>query len=169
VKGEAVRRFAGSLLLLAAVLIALGSCGFKLRGSERLPFDTIYLGFGANSALGAELARNIRAGTSTRVVTDRAAAAAILEVLSESREREILSVNAQGRAREFTLRYLFTFRLHDGKGREIIAPTQITLARDVAFNESQILAKEAEEALLYRDMQSDLVQQVLRRIAAVRG
>jgi len=30
-----------------------------------------------------------------------------------------------------------------------------------------VLAKEAEEALLYRDMQSDVVQQVMRRLAAV--
>ncbi|MFN0162016.1 MAG: LPS assembly lipoprotein LptE, partial [Burkholderiales bacterium] len=34
------------------------------------------------------------------------------------------------------------------------------------FNDTQVLAKESEEALLYRDMQTDMVQQVLRRLAA---
>lgn len=153
-------------VLTLALLVA--SCGFRLRGAQQLPFETIYLGFGPNSALGAELARNIRAATGTRVVDDRAQAQAVLEVLGEAREREVLSVSAQGRAREFQLRLRLQFRLHDGKGREFIAPTQIAVQRDIAFNEAQVLAKESEEALLYRDMQTDVVQQLLRRLAAVK-
>ncbi len=154
--------------LLAALALAGGlvGCGFKLRGSAQLPFDTIFLGFGPNSPFGTELARNIRAGTGTRVVDDRAQARAIFELLGETREREVLSVNAQGRAREIQLRLRIGFRVHDGKGREFIGPTQLAAQRDVAFNESQILAKEAEEALLFRDMQTDLVQQLLRRLSA---
>ncbi len=153
---------------MLSLALALAACGFKLRGAQQLPFETIYLGFGPNSALGAELARNIRAGTNTQVVDDRARAQAVLDVLGEAREREVLSVNAQGRAREFQLRLRLQFRLHDGKGRELIPPTQIAVQRDVSFNEAQVLAKESEEALLYRDMQTDVVQQVLRRLAAVR-
>ena len=50
----------------------------------------------------------------------------------------------------------------------LLAPTQITLTRPIDFNETQLLAKEQEEALLYKDMQTDLVQQMMRRIAAVK-
>jgi LPS-assembly lipoprotein len=153
---------------MLALALALAGCGFKLRGAQQLPFETIYLGFGPNSSLGAELARNIRLATSTRIVADRTQAQAVLDVLGEAREREVLSVSAQGRAREFQLRLRLRFRLHDGKGREFIAPTQIAVQRDVSFNEAQVLAKESEEALLYRDMQTDVVQQLLRRLAAVR-
>jgi LPS-assembly lipoprotein len=153
---------------ILSLALALASCGFKLRGAQQLPFETIYLGFGPNSSLGAELARNIRSATSTRIVADRAQAQAVLDVLGEAREREVLSVSAQGRAREFQLRLRLHFRLHDGKGREFIAPTQIAVQRDISFNEAQVLAKESEEALLYRDMQTDVVQQLLRRLAAVR-
>jgi LPS-assembly lipoprotein len=156
------------LAALAAAPLA-SACGFRLRGAQQLPFETIYLGFGPNSPLGSELARNIRAGTSTRVVDSAKEAQAVLEVLAESQEREVLSVNAQGRAREFTLRQRLTFRLHDGKGSEYLGPTQIVVQRDVAFDDTQALAFEAESALLYRDMQSDLVQQILRRLAAVKG
>jgi LPS-assembly lipoprotein len=154
--------------LILGLSLVLAGCGFKLRGAQQLPFETIYLGFAPNSALGAELARNIRAGTSTKVVADRAQAQAVLDVLGEAREREVLSVSAQGRAREFQLRLRLQFRLHDGKGREFIAPTQIAVQRDISFNEAQVLAKESEEALLFRDMQTDVVQQVLRRLAAIR-
>jgi LPS-assembly lipoprotein len=150
------------------VALALAGCGFQLRGALDLAFPTIYLSAGTNSPLGAELARNIRAGTSTVVVPERTRAAAVLDIVGEARDREILSLNAQGRAREYTLRYRLTFRLHDGKGRDFIPSTQIAVQRDISFNEAQVLAKESEEALLYRDMQTDLVQQILRRLAAAR-
>lgn len=159
-------------LFLAAALTVSGglvSCGFRLRGARELPFDTLYLGFPPNSPFGAELARNLRAGTRTQVVADRDKAQAVLEVLGETREREVLALNAQGRAREFQLRLRLAFRLHDGKGREFIPPTTLSAQRDVSFNDAQVLAKESEEALLYRDMQTDLVQQLLRRLAAAKA
>lgn len=161
--------FSLSRWVILGLALIVTACGFKLRGAQQLPFQTIYLGFGPNSSLGAELARKIRAGTSTKVVEDRAQAQAVLDVLGEARERDVLSVSAQGRAREFQLRLRLQFRLHDGKGREFIAPTQIAVQRDISFNEAQVLAKESEEALLYRDMQTDVVQQLLRRLAAIRA
>jgi LPS-assembly lipoprotein len=148
----------------ASTLVA--ACGFRLRGERTLPFDTIYLGFPPNSALGAELARSIRAGSRTEVVDDRAKAQAILEVLNEAREREVLAVNAQGRTREYQLRLRFAFRVHDGKGGEFVPPSTVAIQRDIAFNEAQVLAREAEEAVMFREMGYDLVQQVLRRLAA---
>lgn len=162
------RSSASAFLLLVLCAFALAACGFKLRGARELPFATIYLSSGTDTPLGAELARNIRAGTSTAVVTDRSKAEAVLEIVNERREREILSLNAQGRAREYTLRLRLSFRLHDGKGRELIPLTDLAVVRDISYNEAQVLAKESEEALLYRDMQSDIVQQILRRLAAAR-
>jgi LPS-assembly lipoprotein len=161
--------FSVSLWLLLCIALAVSSCGFRLRGAQQLPFDTIYLGFEPNSPLGSELARNIRAGTNTKVVDTAKEAQAVFEVLGESRDREVLSVNAQGRAREFTLRQRLTFRLHDGKGSEYVGATPVVVQRDVAFDDAQALAFEAESALLYRDMQTDLVQQVLRRLAAAKS
>ena len=70
--------------------------------------------------------------------------------------------------REFTLRYRVGFRVHDGKGTDFVAPSTIVLSRDVTFNDAEILAKEAEEQLLFRDMQTDMVQQIMRRLAAAK-
>jgi LPS-assembly lipoprotein len=69
--------------------------------------------------------------------------------------------------REFQLRSVVRFRLRTPQGRELIPETELVQQRDISFNESAVLAKEAEEALLYRDMQSDVVQQIMRRLAAV--
>ena len=71
--------------------------------------------------------------------------------------------------REFQLRLRVRFRLRTVSGKELIAESEILQQRDTNFNESAVLSKEAEEGLLYRDMQSDIVQQLLRRLAAVRS
>jgi LPS-assembly lipoprotein len=154
-------------MLVAGALLSTG-CGFKLRGSQTLPIDTLYLALPVNSQLGAEITRVVRSSTNARVVRERNTAQAVFELLAEQREREVLSVNAQGRAREFQLRLLSTFRVVDPGGLELIGPTTLVARRDIAFNESELLAKESEEALLYRDMQSDLVRQMVTRLQGIR-
>ena len=151
----------------AGMLGLLAGCGFALRSTIHMKFSTLYIGLDEKSELGAQLRRYVRDVTDTRVVDNPKEAQAILQVLSDSRERSILSLDASGRVREFELRYLFTFRLHDGKGRDLIPPTTITLRRDLTFNDAATLAKEQEANLLYRDMQAELIQQLLRRMAAV--
>ena len=89
-------------------------------------------------------------------------------MLSESRGKSILSLNSQGRVREYLLTYTLRFRVRDARGVEMLAPTEISLKRSISFDETQVLAKESEEVLLYRDMQTDLVQQILRRLAAIK-
>lgn len=154
--------------VVALPLVMAAGCGFRLRGSQQLPFETLYLAVPENSALGAELARNIRVGTTTQIVTDRTKAQAVLELINELREREVLALDGQGRVREYQLRLRLLLRVTDGKGREFLAGTPLGVQRDIAFNESQVLAREAEETLLYRDMQTDLVQQIVRRLAAIK-
>ena len=163
------RRFAWLAILLTAMI--LSGCGFHLRGSgdqATLPFKTIYLGAPDASPLVSALQRYIVGGGGTTVATDAKAAEAILEIMSESKEKVILSLNSQGRVREYTLNYRVVFRLKNNQNNELLAPTSITIRRTISFNEAQVLAKEAEETMLYRDMQSDLVQQMLRRIAAIK-
>jgi len=151
------------LMLLAAVM--LSACGFHMRGPADLPFKTIYLGFADNSPLGTELKRYIRA-SGAEVVSDKDAAETVLQVIADTRERKILTLNTNGRVREFSLYQRFSFVVRDNKGALLVPLTNITLKRDITYDENQELAKQAEEALLYRDMQSDLVQQILRRLSA---
>ena len=158
---------------LAALLMAgvLAGCGFQLRGSDgqyNLPFQSIWLSFNESSPLGTELKRNLRAGDTVRIETDASKAQALFDVISETRGKSILSLNSLGRVREYSLSYTLVFQVRDASNRQLLAPTEITLRRNIAFDESQVLAKESEEALLYRDMQSDLVQQILRRLAAIK-
>jgi LPS-assembly lipoprotein len=133
-------------LLCAAPLLASG-CGFQLRGPRPLPFESIYLGMYQYSDLAAAIRRQIRAG-STTVIADKAEDAEVrLQVLADTKEKAILALNTQGRVREYQLRQRFTFRLVDKSGQEIMGPSEI---------------------FLRRDMQGDLVQQLMRRLAAAK-
>ncbi|MES2901930.1 MAG: LPS assembly lipoprotein LptE [Pseudomonadota bacterium] len=164
---NAFRKF----VLMCMAAASLSACGFQLRGSDgqfNMPFKSIYLAFPETSSLGTALKRNLRGGDLVEVVTDPLKAEARFEVLSEGRGKQILSLNSQGRVREYLLTYTLVFRLVDAKGGQLLGPTEINLKRPLAYNETQVLAKESEEALLYRDMQGDLVQQILRRLAAVK-
>jgi len=156
-----------SRAVVAAVLCAnLAACGFQLRGQATLPFARLYLP-GA-SPLAVELRRNVIAGTHTKLSAGERDAQAVLGLTHESREKVILSFTPSGQVREFQLRYRVGFRLYDPKGRNFIPPNEIQLTRDVSFNEGQVLAKESEEELLFRDMQRDMVQQIIRRLVAVK-
>ncbi len=114
-----------------------------------------------------ELSRTLRSGSNAKVVNDPEAANARFVFLGEHRDKVILSVSTSGRIREYQLRYAIVFRLHDGKGGEYIPTNTVVLRRDITFNE-QVLAKETEEVLVYRDMQADMVQQIIRRMQAAK-
>lgn len=153
-------------LAIVALALLTAACGFQLRGQAKLPFETLYVAIPGISPLGTELKRNIVAGTNTRLVNEPARAQAILALVSESREKTILSFDSSGRVLELQLHYRLKFRVHDARGRDYLPPSEIRLTRDISFSDAQLLSKESEEQLLYRDMQSDMVRQILYRLAA---
>lgn len=156
------------LLLAAAAALAAG-CGFELRRAPELRFRTIALvGFKLTSPLAAELRRNIEASATTRVIESAGQAQVVLEALTDKRERSVVASTAVGQVREIQLRTRFEFKLRAQNGRELIPATELLLSRDMTYNETLALAKEQEEASLFTAMQSDIVSQVLRRLAALR-
>ena len=158
-------------LLLAAGALALSACGFKLREAPDFAFDSIAIS-GSGSSLAVQLRRIMAAGGDLQVLPADAPASqaqVVLDLLREHREKVVVGLNASGQVREFQLRSILGFRLRTPQGRVLIPPTELVQERDVSFNESAVLAKESEEGLLYRDMQNDLVQQLMRRLAAVKS
>jgi LPS-assembly lipoprotein len=155
-------------LLLSGAALPLTGCGFALRRAPELQFRTLQLvGFGAGSALAEELRRSVNASSTTLVVDAPAAAAVQLQALTDAREKSVVASTAAGQVREVQVRARLKFSLRTPSGRELIAPTEIVLSRDLSYNENVALAKEQEEALLYRAMQTDIVAQVMRRLASV--
>ncbi len=156
--------------LLSAIfaLSLLAGCGFQLRGPYALPYESIYLAMPDYSELGAGLKRAIRASGGTRLAERAEDAQATFLPTADARERVILSLSGTGRVRELRLRYRYGYRIADAKGRDLVPPGEIELARDLTYDDSNVLAKEQEEVLLWRDMQNDMVQQLMRRLVAVK-
>lgn len=158
-----MRRF---LALLLAV--SLTACGFQLRGSYSLPWNTLYLGLAENNEMYAQIKRGIEASTQTRVITDAKQAQASLVILGNTQAKSILSLSGTGLVREFQLTRTFVYKIQDAEGRELVPANQIILQREMTFDDAHLFAKEAEEGMIWREMQDDLVRQLLRRLAAVK-
>lgn len=154
-------------ILLVVFCSVLTACGFQLRGQASLPFDTIYISFPQGHPIGTDIKRLIKAGTKTRIVDSARKAQAILEIISVTNDKQIMSVSGGGRVREFELFYRVSFRLTDAKGAELIPTNEIALRRVIPFTDAQVVAKEGEETMLIREMQSDSADQILRRLEAV--
>ena len=160
--------FHPSSFILFAASVSLTACGFQLRGSTPLPFQSMYVQAAPASQFATLLKRAVRAGSSTRIADQPGEAEVVLQVLSELQEKQILTLGGGGRVSEYQLRYRIFFRLTDSKNREHIPASEILLKRDYTFTDEQALSKEAEEALLYRDMRGDAVQQMVRRLQAAK-
>lgn len=153
-------------LLLLCVTLLVSACGFHLRGNYSLPFDTLYIDLPETTELYASLKRNIETGTKTLVTDDRQTADAILSVVSDRTSQSILSIGADGRVTEYQLIRVFSFRVFSPAGEEIIPQREISLTRALPYSDNTVLAKASESDQLLRDMQADLVQQIMRRLAA---
>ena len=151
----------------AALGVALlGGCGFKLRQPAKLSFASIALtGFGRRSSMADELRRQLAQQVQVLQAPDKADV--VLEVLDDSREKSVVASTASAQVRELQLRLKFSFRARTPGGRELIPRVELLAKRDLSYNETAALAKEAEELELFRDLQTDVVAQVLRRLAAV--
>ena len=153
-------------LAATGALLLLTACGFHPRGAATLPFETLYVDAPGSSLFATQLKRVIGFRSNTRITQNPAEADATLQVLNELREKEILSLSAGGRVRELQLRYRVQYQVFDRSKTLIAPPGEIVLRRDYSFNDQAQLSKESEEALLYRDMQNDAVQQLVRRLQA---
>jgi len=158
------------LLLSLGAGSLLAGCGFRLRGAPSFAFQSLYLQ-APGTSLTEELRRYLVSASNLRLVEPPAApdqAEVVLELYNEQRARVVVGRGASGQVRELELRVAVKFRLRSARGVELIPETEIEQRRDISYNETQVLSKEQEEALLYRDMDGAIARQLLRRLAAVK-
>lgn len=154
------------LAVLAAVLAS--GCGFHLRGQVKLPYGTVYVSGAQDSGLALALQRLIRNSDAAKLASSANQADGVVDILSEQNSKVILSLSGIGKVREYQLQYRVKYAVRDAKGKPLVPATDIAMSRDMTYSDTQVLAKAEEEKLLYRDMQNDAAQQILRRMAAVK-
>lgn len=154
--------------LLALSCLPLAGCGFALRRPAQVPPQRILLaGFSTLSPMAEELRRQLRGNPGVEIVDNLAAAQVVIEGLREGRERAGASSTATGLVSELSLRSRLRFKVRTPAGQVLIPETELLLFRDMAYSETNALAKEQEADQLYRAMEADIVRQVLRRLAAL--
>jgi LPS-assembly lipoprotein len=160
-----------SLVLVIAIFfiaMTLSSCGFQLRGQAAIPYKTLFIETTGFSQFANDLERAIHSGSQTKVVHSRGDAEAVLKIMGESQDARIVALSSAGRVLEFEFHYRVSYRLTDPAGKELATPGQIDLSRDMTYDDNAVLAKESEQLLLFRDMKSDAVQQMLRRLSVAK-
>jgi LPS-assembly lipoprotein len=156
-------------LIWVVVPIVIAGCGFHLRGAVSYPFDTLFLNAPtAPAPFTAELRRAIEGSRTTKLVEGAAAAQVVLDITSVVDDKQVLSLSGGGRVREYSLAKRVLFSVHDANGVDWLPAAELVVRRTYSFNESEVLAREAQELRLLAEMQTDAVQQILRRLQAAK-
>jgi LPS-assembly lipoprotein len=148
-----------------AALVLLAGCGFQLRGERATGLKSIHVP-GAGIAL--EIRRTLTGGA-TKVMPTPEGAEAVLQILAENREKTVAAITGAGRVYEYQLTLSVRYQLAiPGRAEPIIAPTEAVARRLITYSEAAPIAKEAEEQLLFKDMQLELADKILRQVAVAR-
>ena len=153
----------GGILVGLAVAVGLAGCGFHLRGDVEYPFTALYINAAASSPIAAEVKRYLESG-GTKITEAAPAAQVTLDISLVADDKQVLSLSGSGRVREYALSKRVTFALHDASGHDWLPAAEIVVRRSYSFNESEVLAREFQESRLLREMQTDAVQQIVRRL-----
>jgi len=153
-------------LLVLALLLVTTACGFHLRTLGTLPFDSICVQGTAATGMARDLKRQL-AGSGVKVVSSPEDAQAILELMSEQNEKRILSLSGKGKVREYEVFYRVTFRVKNSAAENWGPPQLVEQRRDFSYDDSALLAKDAEEQRLVSDMRSEAVREILRRVSSL--
>ena len=153
--------------LLLLMMLALAACGFHLRGTNlkdvQFAFKSLYLKAPGETPFVADLRKALIANKITLAATADTADL-VLEVVSEQTIKQILSLSGAGRVQEYQLFYTVSLRAYDNQQNDWLPVEEIALSRILPYDDTQVLAKQQEETMLYKDMRSDAVGQTVRRL-----
>jgi LPS-assembly lipoprotein len=149
--------------------LALGGCGFQLRGEATFAFESVYVNAPAYPAFATELRRALGSGGSAKVADAPDKAQVVVDILSILDDKQVLSLSPGGRVQEYALSKAVTFRTRDREGREWLRQDEIVVRRAYTYDDTERLAREIQEQRLLRDMQADAVIQIVRRLQAARA
>jgi LPS-assembly lipoprotein len=164
-----VRR-ATTLAWLAALLATtlLAGCGFHLQGAGELPENgrrIFVVTADAVTPFAVEL-RNAIERSGGEVVERSAAADTVLRIRRDVSGRRVLSVSAQNTPEEYEIFYAVEYSVDRG-GREVVELQPLEVVRTMSFQETQVLAKDREEAIIRDALARDLALLVVRRLQSL--
>jgi LPS-assembly lipoprotein len=157
-----------SLLVAALTFTLLSGCGWQLRGTESLPDNLQSLHFRAKDP-DSNLARTLQRTFKNYQITlsDQAQGQYSLILQKESQDKRVVSLSIDALANEYELSMSARFRILDPQGKVILKNTDAKVLRSFDHDPSDALSKSEEERLLRQEMQSDLINQIIRQLRFV--
>ena len=158
------------VLLAGCLILTLSACGFQLRGSAMLPEEMSVTFIKHKRPYGTlmdDFAEALRAHHVT-VTDDRSEATAVLAIISNDRDKDVLSVNNNGKVLEYQLRQTIQFSVKTSDNLPLVEPQAVTMTRDYLYSSTDVLSKDREEAVVRRTLQQELVNLAILRITAAR-
>ena len=137
-----MHRLTKTLLPIVALLLAAG-CGFQMQGRTDYveELESVYLQMpNRNSDLARELRRSLKVAD-VKLAPTAGEATAVLEVTRDNSGREVESVSAENRPREYRVFYTAVYRVMSGE-EVLLRPQRVTRTRIYTYDELEVLAKE---------------------------
>jgi LPS-assembly lipoprotein len=156
------------VLALTATLLLLAGCGFHLQGRLPLPaaLTTTRVIADDDQTDFVQGLRRALISSGSRLTDESASATGIVRIHRDEVTQKILSVSATNVPREYEVTYTVEFSV-EGTSGELLPSQKVSVTRDYSFDETKLLAKENEEAILREGMARDLVAIVMRRLSAI--
>lgn len=129
-----------------------------------MPFASLYIDAPPGSVVAQHIRKALASNKPLRLTDTAAEAEAVLTLSQEVRKKTILSLSGAGRVTEYRLSLHLAYSVSGRGERTFAAPESIELNRDLTYDDSQLLAKSAEEQLLYRAMEDNAALRIVRRL-----
>lgn len=151
------------IIILLLSIFFVNGCGFQLRSQYKLPYQLI--------EVNGEYKYNETVNLLKRYVHDNNQIndknsykdTIQIDILKEDIDKKILSLNVAGKVREYAYYYVLSYEIKR-KGNPLGIQDNIVIRRDLSYSDKDVLSKESEENLMYKDMRRDAVQQLIRKL-----
>ena len=158
------------LLTLISLSLLCSACGFQLREDADLPPEmaqTRMVIDDENSTLARRVRDLLERGGVKFVGLDQATA--ILEIPVNNVVTEVLTIGDNARVREYRLSHTVKFRVTDAAGTDIVPMQTMRQAREISFDEQEILATSREQEYLKQDLAETLSRLLVTRLESAGG
>jgi LPS-assembly lipoprotein len=155
------------IVWVTVIGLALTACGFHLRGHVSLSERLSPLAVETSDLELREALVDILETSGARVVSEPAAASAVLRIQDINYERRVRTIDSRGKVNGFLLVYSVNYRVETSGGEELSALTPLSVRRDFNFDSTQVLQKEDEERDLRYEMERDMAQRIVRRLSRI--
>ena len=155
------------LLLSSLLIISLGACGWHLRGSIDLSFDTIYIDGSANSEVVKRIKERLKRKKTVNVVSDPRDAGISLKISNENIEKKHSIISSAGKVSEYELILKLDYEITKSGMNVDTFVDQLVIRRLMTYSDDNLVAKNSEEDSLIKDIYSEASRTLLVRVSAL--